>query len=86
MPISIAPVAYTQNPLQMEQVPYRCPNQSEPCFSSRLGPERLIRLIHLHTIRHKIERGGRDKKWLTHWMHEGRAAKETVDHPQHPIG
>src|SRR5687768_12401526 len=47
-----------RTPLQVEQVLYRCSNQKEPCFSSRLGPEGVIRLIHPPTIGHKRERGG----------------------------
>ena len=50
-----------RTPLQLEQVLYRCSNQREPCFSSRLGPEGLILLINPPTKSHKRERGGMDK-------------------------
>ena len=70
--------------LGVEQVLYRCPNRVKPCFSRRLCPEELNRLIHLPTASHKIERHGMAKKRLTDWLCLGSAAEETVD-PIHSI-
>src|SRR4026209_2061374 len=65
--------------LGVEQVLYRYPNRTEPCFSSRLCPEELNRLTHLPTASHKIERSERAKKRLTDWVYLGSTANETVD-------
>ena len=64
--------------------PVPIPNRAEPCFSSRLCPDGLNRLIHHPTASHKIERRGMAKKRLTDWVFLGSAAEETVD-PIHSI-
>ena len=81
---SAVPKWFSRSPLGVEQVLYRYPDRAEPCFSSRLCPEKLDRLIHLPTVSHKIERRGVAKKRLTDWVYLGTAAEETVD-PVHSI-
>jgi len=70
--------------LGVEQVLYRYPNRAEPCFSRRLRPGELNRLIHLPTASHKIERRVMAKKRLTDWIFLDGAAEERVN-PVHSI-
>ena len=64
--------------LGKEQVLYRYPDRTKPCFSRRLCPEELNRVIHLPTASHKIERRGMANKRLTDWVRLGVCPTLTV--------